>query len=175
MVLASIDFKNPTEITAMIASLIPILLGGVTTYYKIFLEPKKEFLSRISLKRNALIEKFAMRHVSLLNHTRKIENDSLLRGDGHSEPDLVGEYTEELFRLFSIFYRMESLRTIVKFAYGILLITVVLGIIGFVLSILDILRLVVLWYSISAVIVQVFTILGVYLASNNLEQYEDVT
>ena len=170
------NLANPSALASAIAALIPVVLGAVTTYLSIFIESEREFRQRIGLRRSSLTEKLATLHAALLNHARKIDDNSLLRGDGRIEPDLVGDYVAEMFRLFTIFHRLEVLKLFVRLGYLTLFCTIAGGIGAAVLSALaEPTRVYVLWYGIAAVTVQVVVILAVYLASCKLGQYEDVT
>ena len=111
------DPTNPSQLATALAALLPVVLGGTATYLNIFLGPKDEIRSRVSLRKRDLLEKVATQLSMLLNHARKIGDDNLLRGDGRNEPDLVGNYTEELFRLFTISYRLETLKSLARLCY----------------------------------------------------------
>ena len=172
--LAAIDLSNPSNVMAAVAVVMPVLLGGVTTWLNIFIDPQREFRSRIDQKRAELIEGVAVQHAFLLNQCRNYDND--LRGDGRNEPDLVGEYTGRLFKLFVIFHRLELLKLVVRCAYWALFALIALGVLGFLCNLLfDETRQVVLWYGVVAVLIELSVIGVVFATSQKLEQYEDVT
>jgi hypothetical protein len=176
LVVGVIDLSNPSAVTAGVVAVVPVLLGAVTTWLKIFIDPQGEFRRRINLKRNDLLERVSLLHATLLNHSRRIDDDKLLRGDGHNEPDLVGDYAHRVFKLFAIFHRLEILKLVVKVAYWMLFTLIGLGILALLVNVLfDELRVVVLWYGVGAVVLELGLIAVVFAASQRLEQYEDVT
>jgi len=165
-----------TGTSAIIASVIPVVLGGVTTYFRIFITPKEDFRNRTKLKRCGLRERVAARLTALLQHVRALEQDDLLRGDGRESVDFVGEYTEETFRTFTIYHRLSVLDSIVRYSYYVLYGTIVLGLAGCICGLfVPVTRYWVVGVAIGAIIVQVMTILLVLMASCKLEDYEDVT
>jgi hypothetical protein len=121
---------DPALWSGLIASTVPVVVGAATVHFRIFIEPQADFRNRINLRRKALIEQVASRHAALLQHVRSITEDDLLRGDGREEPDLVGDLTSEVFRVFTVFQRLEVLRVVVRVAYLILFITIALGLLA---------------------------------------------
>ncbi|MCD4823060.1 MAG: hypothetical protein K8S55_00495 [Phycisphaerae bacterium] len=176
MVLAEISVGNVGGLMAIIAAVIPILLGGVTTYFKIFLISKQDFRNRAKLKQNSLREKMAIKLAMLLKHAHDTRNlDDPLRGDGYENADLVGDYTEENLRVFTVYHRLAFLESIIRYAYFLLYLTIVFGLVGVFLAwLLPITRGWVLGVSIGLVIIQVATVFTVQLASWKLDDYEDV-
>jgi len=163
-------------ITAVVVAVIPIALGGVTTYFKIFITPKDDFRNRTTLKRIGMREKVASRLTALLQHVRSLASDDVLRGDGREDADLVAEYIDETFRAFTIYSRLSILDSILKYAYTLLYVTIVGGLAGALLAwLVPPTRASVLWASIGIIAVQVITVLCVLLASLKLDEYEDVT
>jgi len=161
---------------SLVASVVPIVLGSLATYFKPFIESQADFRSRIRLSRKDLLERLAAKHAALLNHVRQITPDDLLRGDGREEPDLVGDLTGETFRLFTIFHRLETLRLVVRSAYTVLLATVCLAIIGALVSWLWVdARSWSLIFGIGLIVAQVGFVGLLYWSSSRLETYEDVT
>lgn len=160
---------------ALVASMVPIVVGSVATYLRPFVESQADFRSRIRLRRAALLEHLAGRHTALLQHVRRITEADLLRGDGMQEPDLVGELTGETFRLFTVFHRLEMLKTLVRTAYTGLLVTVSLGIVGALIAWLwSDARAWVLSIAIVLACVQIAFIGFLYWSSCRLETYEDL-
>lgn len=161
---------------SLVASVVPIVLGSLATYFKPFVESQKDFRKRIRLRRDALLEQLAGRHAALLQHVRRITPDDLLRGDGREEPDLVGDLTGETFRLFTIFHRLEALRLAVRVAYTGLLVTVTLGILGALVSwVWGEVRPWIFVGGIVLVVAQIALVGLLYWSSCKLETYEDVT
>jgi hypothetical protein len=162
-------------LTAVIAAVIPIVLGGVATYFRMFLPSKDDFRNRTKLKCVALREKLAAKLTLLLKHARSLEPDDALRGDGREEPDLIAEYTDETFRVFAIHSRLAVLRNLIKYAYLVLYATIVVGLVGALLGwLLPATRSWVLCAGVAMIVVQILTVLGALLASWKLDEYEDV-
>lgn len=155
--------------------LLPVILGAASTHFKIFIDSQKDFRERVSLKKAALIEQLAMSLASLLRHSRSITADQLLRGDGREEPDLVGDYMQELFRVYGVVYRLELLLSWVRYGYLVLFITTCAGFVGFILAvILPELRTYTSAATIIFVTVQLLSIWAVFRWSHQLESYEAV-
>ncbi len=175
MVLADATTTVPDGLTAIITSLIPIVLGGVATHFKLFLPAKEEFRRRTQLKKADLKEKVAIRLSTLVQHIRELAPDDCLRGDGREQPDLVADYTEEHFRAFTIVSRLSVLDAVLKYAYLILYGCIVVGLVGLFLAWLcPVARPEVLWVAIIIVGIQIVVILVALLASHKLDEYEDI-
>jgi hypothetical protein len=141
-----------------------------------FVETQAEFRRRIGLRRNTLVEKVATKHAALLKHVRSITEDDILRGDGREEPDLVGDLTSEIFRVFTVFHRLETLGLIVRIAYGVLFVTIALGLLGALgAAAFTSARSYAFVAGVALVIVQFLTVAVIMIASNKLEVYEDVS
>jgi len=175
LVIAIINLSDPSALTAGIAAVIPVVFGSVTTWLKIFIDPQKDFRARIDLKKKDLLERVAMDHAVLLNHCRAIDEDTLLRGDGYNEPDLVGNYTRRVFKLFAILHRLETLKLVVKVAYWLLYTFIGFGLVAFLANlVLDEGRAVVFWYGVGAVLLELALVGAVFAASQRLDQYEEI-
>ncbi|MBE3037699.1 MAG: hypothetical protein IMZ62_02640 [Chloroflexi bacterium] len=176
MVLAETATANADGWGAILAAVVPILLGGVTTHFHLFIPAKGDFRRRTRLKRNVLCEKVATRLVALCQHLRCLPADDSLRGDGREEPDLVGEYCGESFRVFAVYRRLDILDSIIKYASVALYSSVVLGIAGALLAwLLPSARWWVLIVSVMLIGAQVLTVFVVQMACWKLDDYEDVT
>ncbi|MGD8451461.1 MAG: hypothetical protein PVJ57_06550 [Phycisphaerae bacterium] len=160
----------------MVASIVPIIVGALATYFKPFIESQASFRSRVKLRRQALLEQLAVKHAALLQHVRQLPDGDLVRGDGREEPDLVGNLTDETFRLFAIFHRLETLRLVVRSAYTALLGTIILGAGGALASWLWIdARPWALPAGIILLSAQTGLVVLLYWASCRLETYEEIT
>jgi hypothetical protein len=175
LVLADTSAESVNGPIAIIAAVVPIVLGGITTYFKIFLVSKQDFRYRTQLKRSGMRETMATRLAALFQHVRSLGPDDPLRGDGRENADLVGDYTDENFRVFTVYHRLAFLENIIRYAYLLLYITIVLGLMGaFLAWLLPTTHRWVLSASIGAVVIQVATVLVVQLASWKLDDYEDI-
>lgn len=164
----------------VVTALIPIVIGGVTTYFKIFLTSQEEFHRRIVFKRNDLREHLAIRLASLLQHVRSLSltspADAPLRGNGVEQPDLVDEYVRQDLQMITLYYRMCRLERIVRHSYLCLYSTMALGLAGVFCAWLvpQSSRYVVI-ASIGLVSVQVLTIFIVFVAGWKLDDFEDAS
>jgi hypothetical protein len=166
---------SPIDWLGVLLPLAPVLLGGTSAYFGIFIESQKEFRARTSLKRQNLTEQLATKLAILINHSRSIMPDQVLRGDRREEPDLVGEYTEELLRIQRVFYRLELLMLWVRIAYVLLFVTTALGVVGFTSALLlENWRVYIVYATIIVILVQIITIGFVFFLSHRLEGYEAV-
>lgn len=157
------------------SSLAPLLLGGIAAGMRLFVEPMKEFRQRAELIEKRLLEAIAVRLSSLLNHSRRIDDDSVLRGDGHIEPDLVGEYTESVFRLFRLAHRLEILRMTIRWCFNVLLGTAISGVVGAVVGFVwPESRFFVVYFAACIIAIQCAAIIINYTSARQLEQYEDI-
>ena len=160
---------------ALIASAGSIVTGFVSAHFKLFIEPDENFRKRVDRRRKELTEQYAMRLVALLKHVKSMTPDDVLRGDGHEEPDLVGDACQECHKLITVLHRLEMIRAIVKLSYSVLLGTIVLGGVGILLSGLwSESRPYIFWIAILLLFFQVCLVLCVMRASAILERYEDV-
>jgi hypothetical protein len=163
---------------SLAASLVPLVLGGLVTLLKPFIESPKEFKKGVDLQRKALQERHASKHAALLQHLRHIITAEIepLRGDGREEPDLIGEMTSETFRLFTVFHRLDTLRLSVRAIYTGLLVSIFLAVLGALASIIWVdLRPWILMGGVALVVLQLGLIGTLYWASWKLDTYEDVT
>jgi hypothetical protein len=165
---------------AVSASAAPLLIGGAVERLQLFLEPLQPFRDRVRLRRTALVEQLASKHALLLESVKEATSDEPMRGyvraPQGSEPDRIGEFTSETFRLFAIFHRLEVLGFFVRAGHGLLLLTTVLGLIGVVLAFfVPPARATLVVCGLTIVAVQVLSIASVYFSARKLDDYEDVT
>lgn len=175
MVLAENTATDAGAWGAVLAAIVPVLLGGVATYFKLFIPSKEDFRHRTKLKRSVLCEKMATRLAGLLQHVRSLTPDDYLRGDGREQADLVGEYTEENFRVFRVYRRLDVLDGIIRYAHLSLYVTIVVGLAGALLAWLSsACREVVVITALIAIGIQILTVLLVQMACWKLDDYEDI-
>ena len=154
----------------------PVIWGVVTVYLKIFIDPQKDFRARIDLKKKELLDRLAMQHLTVLKQCLNIEENTFARGDGYNEPDLIGDYKDRVFKLFTIFHRLEVLKLAVKAAYWLLFALISLGFLAFLVNLVfDEARAIVFWCGVVAVLMELGVAAGVHAASQRLGQYEDIT
>ena len=175
MVLAEAAITGNDAWGAILTAVIPILLGGIATYLKLFIPSKEDFRHRTKLKRNVLCERMATRLAMLCQHVKSLGPDDCLRGDGREEADLVGEYTEENFRVFTVYRRLDILDGIIKYAHLTLYLTIVMGLGGAIMAWMSPESRP--WVIVAALVligIQVLTVLLVQKACWKLDDYEDI-
>ncbi len=161
----------------LVASIITVAVGGISVLFNLFIEKESDFRKRIELHRSKITEQVAIKITTVLQHVRTVVDspDTALRGDGHEEPDHVGELSLTLRKFATITYRLEIIRNVVKAAYFTLYMSICFGLLGILLSwTWEEGRVYLLWLSITLTTFQVILVYGVFRASNALEVYEDV-
>lgn len=163
-------------ITSVLASITPVLIGLGSTLFKPYIEPIDKFRDRVNLKRSSLIEKHASKNAALIKHAlATYDTDDPLRGDGIQAPDLVFEVTNETFRLFKVFYRIELLKKIYKVCHFIMLLATVLGVVGLLLVfLLEPFRHVILIVASILIILQIVAVIIMFFNSTKFDTYEDI-
>ncbi len=164
-------------IPAFVTSLIPILVGGLATHCKLFINSPDDFRNRIRLKRAEFFEQVTSAHCALLTRVMRIQGtDEILRGDERKEPDLVLEYTHKIFRFFRLAGRLEVLNWLVRAGYLVLYLTICTGLIGAVSALLlPQFRFLVVCLALGALLLQILTVLSILLLGWRLELYEDIS
>ena len=166
---------DPSTLAVFLTALLPTVAGGSIAHLNLFLVPRETLRQRIDLRRLSLIDGLTLRHVKLLNHARKIDDDALLRGDGHKEPDLVDEYAKEMVRLVKIFRRLDHSLSAVDLAYSFLFTTAAIGLVLSILSLLFIeLRLGATWFGSVAFLAQIMTVISIRYHTEKVEAIDDV-
>jgi len=164
---------------AVISSAVPIVLGGLTERFNFFLEPLQDFLDRVKRKKGSLIESLATKHADLLAGIRQLGPDDLLRGyvtgPRNSDPDMIGAFTEETFRLVQIFQRLGMLTFVVRTGHTVLLFTTVAGLVGVVCSFLvPTYRPLIFDAGLIVAGIQIACVFVVYFAARKLDVYDEV-
>ena len=107
---------------AILASLAPILLGGLIGLFKPFLRTDGDFANDVELKKEVRTENVADRLQTVL------ETVGDLRGDGPGKPDVLGAAVKEVFRAVDDFILLSLLRGRYKAATNYLLVTACVGV-----------------------------------------------
>jgi len=167
---------------AVVASAIPVLIGGVAELLRAYTEPLQSFRDRTKLQRKTLIERLASKHADLL---REVQRDVQVSGEFLREfvaaplgadRDRIGEFTNETFRLFSVFYRLEAIGRTVRNIHYFLLASTILGLVGLLLAVfVPESRSVVLIAGVSVAGAQSLAVLTVFLCARKLDDYEETT
>lgn len=165
---------DANSLPTSIVTFLPILVGLTSRFIGIFVSKPKELEKRINLVESSITEKLALKLTAVLNHLRSIAyTDELLRGDDRESVDLVGDYSNELNRLFKIVNKIGSLNAKFRICHGTLLITTLVGILLFLISFISDIYNFQLLVSASAIIaVQVVVVMYLYFQINRLGDYE---
>jgi hypothetical protein len=136
----------------------------------------------VKLQRKALIERLASQHADLYQAVRgdvEVTGDftrGLVIAPKDADKDRFGAFTDETFRLFAIFHRLEVLAWVVRTAHTTLLTTTILGLVGLVASFLaPEWRPLVLPSGLSLAAVQTLVVVITYACARRLDSYEDIT
>lgn len=149
--------------------IVPIVIG-VGGQFLPFIDSRKEFRDRVSLRRESLFENLAEFLEDLLGHFRSIQDtDDPLRG----QPDLVKRYTKETWRVFDALAQIARLKFWFTFGYLVLFLATMVALaiaLGLFLAPQK-------WpllrdATVSVAVIQLLAITGIYWACNRFEKYE---
>ena len=151
---------DPSRLEIALAPLIPFLLGGLAERFKFLIGSDSDFKRDVSRVQEHQRDRLAATLATLLNHSRTVFNSKELRGDGHNEPDLVGDYTRKILKVYESFHRLEALRRARATGERILLaITLISPLVVFFGSLwFPVSRICVIGYVLLALLVEAFTI-----------------
>lgn len=159
----------------IVLTVVPIILGSVSSYFNLFVENRKEFRSRVSLTRQTLLERVNERLGVLLDYVRQMGTGDVLRGDGVSNPDLVSGFTREQLRAFSLLHRVLNIERFFHAGHSMLLVTTIGAVMVFIGAILaSSWRLCFVYAAVGLVVLQLVTIATVYRYSRRLDELEDL-
>lgn len=154
--------------------LLPLIFGAVMSAVHTFLEPRKDLRNRAKLLEKVHLEKIAVHLLSLLNHSRQIDNDVLLRGDGHNEPDLIYNYIDSTFKLIRMSHRLAIMRLAIRLCYDALLLTVLVGVVLTGVGLIwPASRFYVFLIAGLTVTVQIIAVICISWLASRMDQYED--
>lgn len=120
--------------TSLFAALAPIVLGGSVSILKFWVPDEEKIRNRISLKNENLRERLNRHLHSLLK--KSLETDDL-RGKPPEKPDLLNDYTQEIFRVVDVTQQMALMQRRIKGSISYLFFTFVVGIVSVLLVLLN--------------------------------------
>lgn len=162
----------------VVLTLLPVVLGGASSYFNLFVESPKDFRARVSLTRQKLHEGVNERLSALLRGVVDVSSGTsdVLRGDGVQAPDLVGDFTRAQLRSFLLLNRLLSTERLLQSGHKILLFTTMAGIVVFVIAMLAVSwRWLLVYLTVALVTVQIATVASVYGYSRRLDDLEDLS
>jgi hypothetical protein len=116
---------------------VPIVLGGVLTYFKLWLPSEDDIRERSNLKRQILLEEVNKRLQQLLTRLQSGDFDLKdLRGAPPGQPDLISDYTAEFEQATTIIKNLYKIHACIKTCYSLLLVTVAVGLGGLLVALL---------------------------------------
>ena len=143
---------------------------GIGGQFLPFIDSRKEFRDRVSLRRKSLTENLAEFLEDLLSHLRSIQDtDEPLRG----QPDLVNRYTKETWRVLDALARIARLKFWFRLGYLVLFLTTIVAI-AIVLGLFiapeqwQLLR----YATVAVALIQLLAITGIYWVCSRFEKYE---
>lgn len=164
------------SIWAAFSGLAPLLLGGIAAGLRLFVEPIKEFRQRSIQLEKKYLEVLSTCLSALLNHSRNITADEMLRGDGRVQPDLVDQYTTQAHKYYRIVHRLELLRMTIRWCFHGLLATAITGICATTSALIwPSIRWYVVVISAALIMLQICLIVVNYASSLKLDQYEEAS
>jgi len=98
-----------------------MVFGGLIAMVKPWVKKGDDIHKQSRLTREKQLERVSMSAVSLLDHSRTLQSGDLLRGDGYSAPDLVGDYTQSIIKLIRLSTRIDNNVDMVSWTSKILL------------------------------------------------------
>lgn len=161
----------------IVLTLLPVIVGGTSSYFNLFVESRKDFRSRVSLTRQKLLESVNERLSALLNGVVRVSmgTSDVLRGDGIQAPDLVGDFTREQLKSFVLLHRLLDTERFLQRGHKVLLLTTMAGVVVFVLAIVAASwRPALVNVTVALVAIQLLTIAFVHGYSRRLDDLEDL-
>ena len=117
---------NLTQTT--VTALLPLVLGGVMSYFRPFLEDQQQFRNRCARILTLSTERIAKAINRLIDsEIRSRDFDNMTRGDGFQTPDLYDEVASMIARHSKLSFRMCVRVELFRFCYMVLLAGVVVG------------------------------------------------
>jgi hypothetical protein len=110
---------------------VPIVLGGVLTYFKSWLASEEDIRIRTNLKKDVLLEEVNKRLQHLLCELQRADFDLKdLRGAPPAQPDLIADYTAQVDRSSMILRKISKIHARIKTCWATLLLTVAAPLVG---------------------------------------------
>lgn len=163
------------ESLSLVAAVAPTIIGAASTHFQPFVEPQTDFRQRTKLLREQLIEKVAVRLTALFRHARQATDDAL-RGDGHDDPDLIGDFTRETFRLVRVFQRLDGGLRVVDGVNVFLYWTCAFAVLGLPLVLtVDATQPYVVGFGFGLIFLQILAVYSSIRAVRRLNEFEETT
>jgi hypothetical protein len=113
--------------SSIYTALVPIIFGALN-YFKLWLPSEDEVRRRCRAQREILNENVNQGLCRILEKLQGTLNISDLRGTPPHPPDLIGDHTVELFRIFRINCVFEGIERSVRRTFTFLMVTAAFGI-----------------------------------------------
>lgn len=156
-----------------------ILVGGVTPHLNLYLEPIRDFRSRMSAQKRDLLVRLAGRHAEVLRDLARATDEplrSFVVAPKTAEPDKIDGYTSEMFRVVGVFARLREFDRRIRAGHTILFATTCLGVVGVIASaLIPAARPYVLTGGLCSLALQFASIGAVFHTARTLDDYEEVT
>lgn len=166
---------NALAASSFYTALVPIIFGALN-YFKIWLPSEDEVRRRCRAQREILYENVNKGLCRILEKLQETLNIADLRGTPPHPPDLIGDYTAELFRIFRINCVFEGIEGSVRRTFTFLMVTAALGILCLAIAFpYEFIRPYVAITAIALFIVQAASVLIVRSRLKRLASLEDET
>ncbi len=163
---------SPTTVT----SLLPLVLGGVFSYFKPFLEDQREFKNRCARMHARSTESIAIALTRLLQEALQTRGfDDVARGDGDRTPDLYGDVATMIARHSKLAFRISVRLLVFHGCYGLLLLGLIVGLLGFIASLVfDAYEAIIVVGCIGTAVFQIIAVTVLYALTRRSENDEDI-
>lgn len=150
------------------------MIGGLLAHFKPWLTTEDEIRNRIDHRQTgALGSSFKVASSSACS---SIDYAAQLRGAPPNEPDIVGDYVAETFRIFAVVRELDLIQTGIKSHYTYLYITAAIGLVGLLIALpSEGARPYVAVVCYAAIIVQIYCVGAIRGRAKRLEVYERTT
>lgn len=168
-------FWNGLAGISYFAAIAPIVFSGLN-YFKLWLPSEDELRNRCRSHREILNEKINKSLTRIIDKFERSLHASELRGTPPNEPDLIADYTVEMFRVFRVHCSLDATEATLRRAHTILLNSAIAG--GLCLLIAlpsETLRPYMALVSGGIFVLQVVVVLCVRSALKKLSGYESAT
>ena len=158
------------------AGFVPFVTGGLLALFRPWMISEDDVRQRIGLHRKASNEKVCIALHRVLSQVLNLPGPAALRGAPPNEPDIIGEYVAETFRIFAVIHECEVIHQRIRALYAWLLISCATGLGGvFVALLWDNARPYVTLVCVAIIVVQFICVLTIRSFERRLGECERTT
>lgn len=166
---------NTLAATSYYAALIPIVFGGLN-YFKGWLPSEDDIRKRCGTHREILNEKINKCLFRIIDNFQRSLQASDLRGAPPKEPDVIADYTAEVFRVFYVHAALMATECTLRRTHTFLLTTAIIGVLCLGVAMpFETLRPFVAMFALAVFAAQAISVLCVRSSLKKLSGYESGT